>query len=100
MIGEWIAIGVIVIIGMLVLRLEHHARKYKIIVAVMIGLLLYFSVLAIFSSEQIDYTSPSGVISGVYLYAGWIGKTATSLWNIGTDTVHIVGNAIKINNTS
>ena len=99
MIAQWIAIGIITIIGILLLQIEHHTRKYKVIAIVIIGALLYFSIIGIFSSEQTDFTSPKSIVSGVYLYAGWIGQTASSLWGIGTDTVHMVGNAIKVNNT-
>ena len=100
MIIQWIAVGIIVIVGILVLQLEHHTRKYKIVAILIIGALLYFSILAIFSSEQIDFTSPKSIVSGVYLYVGWIGSTATSLWDIGVETTHMVGNAIKVNSTA
>jgi|TARA_B100002003_G_C13863976_1_gene422793 hypothetical protein len=99
MIAEWIAVGVIVAIGIFLLQMEHHARKVKIIIVTLIGLLLYFSILGIFSSEDTDFTSPKSIINGVYLYMGWMGETASSLWNIGGDTVSLVGNAIKVNET-
>jgi len=47
----------------------------------------------------VDLKSPRGIIDGVYLYVGWIGHTTSSLWDIGTNTVSLVGNAIKMNNT-
>jgi hypothetical protein len=99
MIVEWIAIGVIVIIGLFFMQMEHHMRKYKVILIAIIGLVIYFSILGIFSSEEINFTSPKSVIGGVYLYIGWMGETASSLWGIGGDTVALVGNAIKVNNT-
>ena len=95
----WIAIGVLVIVGIFLLKIEHHTRKYKVFGMILIGLIIYFSVIGIFSSGQIDITSPSGIINGVYLYIGWIGQTASSLWDIGANTVYMVGDAIKSNVT-
>jgi len=94
---QWIVIAVFIILGFWYLKMEHHARKVKVIVVVVIVALLYFSMIGIFSSNKLDLTSPKGIINGVYVYFGWIGQTASSLWDIGTDTVLTVGNAIKIN---
>lgn len=99
MIIEWMVIAVFVFIGLAYLKLEHHAHKIKILIILVIGFVLYFSIVGHFNSDQVDITSPKGIVNGVYLYAGWIGQTASSLWNIGTDTTALVGNAIKINNT-
>jgi len=93
----WIAVGVLVIVGLFLLKIEHHTRKYKVLGMILIGLIIYISVIGIFSSGQVDLTSPKGIVSGVYLYFGWIGQTASSLWDIGVDTTHMVGNAIKVN---
>lgn len=96
MLVEWIIIGVFVFIGLWVLKLEHHTRKFKIAIVIIFGLMIYFSMVSIFSSEQVDLTSPRGVVGAVYVYFGWIGQTASNLWDIGTDTVHLIGNAIKV----
>ena len=99
MVIGWIIIAAFVLIGFWFIKAEHHTRKVKIVVIVLIGLLLYFSMMSIFTSEEVSLTSPRGVVNAVYVYFGWIGQTTSALWDIGTDTVHLVGNAIKINNT-
>jgi multisubunit Na+/H+ antiporter MnhC subunit len=96
----WVAIGLLVFIGLFLIKMEHHARKVKVLVIVMIGLLLYFSIVSIFSSEKVDLTSPKGIVHAVYVYFGWVGTTVAKLWDIGADTVHTVGNAIKLNATA
>jgi len=98
MVIQWIIIGVFVLIGLWYLKMEHHGRKVKIVVIALIGALIYFSMMGIFTSEQVDLTSPRGIVNAVYVYFGWIGQTTSSLWDIGTDTVHLVGNAIKVDN--
>jgi len=98
MIIQWIIIGIFVLIGLWYLKVEHNTRKIRIIAIILIGLVIYFSMVGIFTSEEVDLTSPRGVVGAVYLYFGWIGQTTSSLWDIGADTVHLVGNAIKVNN--
>jgi len=95
-----IIIVVFVLLGLIFLRLEHHGRKIKLIVLVLIGLLLYFSIANLFTSEQTDLSSPKGIMRAVYIYFGWLGQTASKLWDVGKDTVTAVGNAIKFNMTS
>ena len=95
----WVAIGLLIFIGLFLVKMEHHARKVKVIVIVLIGLFLYFSIVGLFSSERVDLTSPRGIVNAVYVYFGWIGNTIANLWDVGSDTVKTVGNAIKLNNT-
>ncbi len=99
MIANWVIIGMCVLIGLFLLKMEHHTRKIKVISVIIIGFILYFSIVGMFTSEQVDLSSSRGVVNAVYLYFGWIGQTATNLWDIGTNTVDLVGNAIKINNS-
>lgn len=96
MLIQWIIVGVFILIGLIFLKMEHHTRKIKIIIIILIGGLIYFSMMGVFTSEQIDITSPRGIVNAVYVYFGWIGQTTSSLWDIGTGTAHLVGNAIKI----
>jgi hypothetical protein len=94
-----IIIAVFILLALAYLKFEHHGRRIKIVVLILIIALIYFSIAGVFSSERVDLTSPRGVVNAVYLYFGWLGQTASSLWDIGTDTVHLVGNAIKVNDT-
>jgi hypothetical protein len=99
MVIQWIVIAVLVLLGLWFLQFEHHTRKLKIAAAIAIVALLYFSMMTILTSEEIDLTNPRGVVNAVYVYFGWVGQTASTLWDIGTDTTKLVGNAIKINRT-
>ena len=100
MIIQILIAAILITIGFIFLKAEHHTRKFKIIVIIIVGLLLYFSMMSIFSSKEIDLTSPRGIVNAVYVYFGWIGQTSSALWDIGIDTVHMVGNAIKIQNST
>ncbi len=96
---QWIIIALFVLIGLWYIKVEHHAHKVKIAILIILGLLIYFSMVGIFSSDKVNLTSPRGIVHSAYIYFGWIGQTASNLWNIGTDTTTLVGNAIKINNS-
>jgi len=99
MLIHWIAITILILLGLTLIKLEHHTKAIKMFIILIIGAILYFSIVGLFSSSQVDLTSPRGIINGVYLYVGWMGQTASSLWDIGVDTTNMVGNAIKINNS-
>ena len=100
MVIQWIILGVFVLALLAILKMDHHLRIIKIAFIAILGLLIYFSMMGIFSSEKVDMTSPRGIIQATYIYFGWIGETTGKLWDIGTDTANLVGNAIKINNSN
>jgi len=99
MIIQTIVILMFLIVGFIFLKAEHQTRKVKIIVIVVFGFLLYFSIVSLFTSEEVDITSPRGIAQATYLYFGWIGRATLNLWDIGTNTIQLAGNAIKFNNT-
>ncbi|MCK5449641.1 hypothetical protein KAI32_02150 [Candidatus Pacearchaeota archaeon] len=96
---QWIIIGILVLLGFLIFKMDHHIQLIKSIIIVLIGLLFYLSMVGILSSDQVDLTSPQGIVQATYLYFGWIGETTSKLWDIGTETTNLVGNAIKVNNS-
>jgi len=99
MIVEWVIIGLFAFIGFMFFKMEHHTRKVKILLVIVVGLVLYFSIAGVFSSDKVDLASPRGIVNAVYVYFGWMGETAGNLWDIGVDTTSLVGNAIKINHS-
>ena len=99
MVINWIIISIFVVIGLFLLKMEHHSRKIKVLVIAIIGFTLYFSIVGMMSSEKVDIASPRGIVNAIYIYFGWVGETAATLWDIGSDTVTLVGNAIKLNIT-
>lgn len=92
-----IAVGILVILGLVLVNLEHHARKIKIAAVIVVLMMIYFSVVAVFSSGKVDLNSPGGIVGGVYYYFGWLGSSLSQLWDIGKDSALAVGNVIKMN---
>jgi hypothetical protein len=99
MVIEWIIIAIFVVLGLFFAKMEHHTQKIKIIIIIIVGFILYFSVIGIFSSEQVSLDSPRGIVNAVYVYFGWMGETSAKLWDIGKETTTLVGNAIKVDDT-
>jgi len=99
MIISWIVILVLVAIGLIYMKLEHHGKLLKVGVLVFLLLLILFSMSSIFKSRGTDSSSPKEVANTIYLYFGWLGNTMGQLWDIGKDTVTTVGNVVKINDS-
>lgn len=96
---QWIAVIVLVIFGLYLIKFEHFEKRVKLVILAILALLIYFSIISVLSSEVIDLKTSRGVIKAGYLYFGWLGNTASALWDIGTSTVRTVGNAINLNIT-
>lgn len=78
------------------MKLEHQARLVKVAFLSIIVILLITSMLVLFNSGKIDLSSPGGIVSGVYLYIGWLGEFAVNLWDIGLETTGQVMNAVNV----
>jgi hypothetical protein len=94
-----VVVLIFVILAFMLLKLDHHTRKIKLVVLLVLAVLLYFSITGVFSSKSVDLGSPKGIVNGIYVYFGWLGHTVVNLWDIGVDTVRTVGNAVKVNST-
>ncbi len=93
---NWVLLGIFVLVGLVLLKMEHHGKKVKLVILVFAGLLIYFSVHAIFNSSDLDLSSPRGILNAVYVYFGWLGKTLSSLWDVGVQTTGRVIEAVNL----
>lgn len=100
---EWtvmaVFIALFIILGFWFIKMEHHGRKIKIVLILIAVLLLYFSVVHVFNSNDVDLKSPGGVVKAVYAYFGWIGRSVGNLWDVGRDTTGRVVQAVQLNET-
>lgn len=93
----WLILLIFVIVALIVLRLEHTKRIVKWTLLIFLGLAIYFSIMTLISSGDVDLNSPRGIAQAAYLYFGWIGKTLVKLLDVGKETVNLVGDAISFN---
>ena len=95
MLERLILIGILIAIGLAFLKIGHHTKKAKTLVLIIIGLTIYFSAFELFSYEKFSLGSISGIFIALKLYFGWIWSVVVGVWDVGTDTVSFMGNAIK-----
>ena len=95
MLDRLILIGILIVIGWAFLKIGHHTKKAKTIVLIIIGLTIYFSAFELFSSENFNLGSISGIFIALKLYLVWVWGAVVLVWDVGTDTVSFAGNAIK-----
>lgn len=99
MVSQWIIIAGLVLVALLFFKIKTSTKLIKAILIILVGFAIYVSVMGVVSSNNINLHSPQGVINSVYVYFTWIGQTSSNLWNVGTKTVVMVGDAIRINNS-
>ena len=95
----WIIIGVLVVLSFLLFKFEHHGKQIKLIAIVIIALLISFSLIAFFTTSDVDMKTPKGVVSAVYSYIGWVGHSVANLWESKEEITDLVGDAVKLNST-
>ena len=93
----WIILGIFVLIALVYIKLSHQGKRVKLIVLVLLGILFYFSLLAFFSSEDVQLTSPQGIAKATTGFFVRIGETAGELWEIGKVTGKAVVKVIDFN---
>jgi cell division protein FtsW (lipid II flippase) len=96
----WIIIGVVVaILISSFFHAEHLFNRVKIFIFVLIALIVLYSIFGFFFSGKADLSSPGAIASSVYSYFGWIGDKSIQIFNVGKDSVGLVGNIIKSNDS-
>ena len=96
----WLIVAGVIIIALIWLEVEKKFKWIKILLLVLLIAILYFSFIGVSKSKEMDFSSPRGVYMAVTSYVSWIGNTGKDVFNIGKDTVTLVGNAIKENHSS
>lgn len=94
-----IVIFVLVIIAFFYMKVEHQFRLAKVAILSAIVLLLGLSMFMMFNSGETDLSSPGAVIGSVYVYVGWLGKVAVSMFDIGGDATGRIIEAINVSNS-
>lgn len=96
MVISWILIIIGMVLLIVFLKISHSANIVKVLVIMAFLLLIGFSMFKMFETQKTDLSSPREIANTVYMYFGWLGNTATKLWDVGKDTIVSVGNVIKI----
>lgn len=85
-----------IVIAFFVIHLEHMGKRIKVLIIIALLLGLYFSVSNMVKSGSVDFSSPKGIVNSIYTYFGYLAGIGKSVWDVGSNAVTGVGNAIKI----
>ena len=98
---NWVIIGIVFLfLALLYLKFEHQGRRIKLVLIIILAAILLLSLMSVFSSKNVDLSSPGGIIKAGYFYIGWVGHTISSLWEVGVETTGKVIKAVDMNNSS
>lgn len=92
---EWIIFGLFALVAVALFKINRHTRKWRLLLIIFLGFLLYFSIAVAFQSKEIELSSPSGFFNAGKVYFQWLGNSILDIWDTGVETTTIVGNAIK-----
>ncbi len=90
---SWIIIIVLVVIGVILLKMNHFRHKMWIIVILLLALFLYATLYVVNVQNNLDFTTFSGFVGSMKVYGGWL---ANGFQNFKV----LTGNAVKMDWTS
>jgi len=90
---SWIIIGIIVVLAILVLKMNHFKHRTWVIIIILLALFLYISITVVNNKNDLKFNSTEGVFSSIKVYFGWL---ANGFQNLKV----ITGNALRLDWTS
>ncbi|MAG02725.1 hypothetical protein CMI42_05285 [Candidatus Pacearchaeota archaeon] len=86
---NWLVIGILVIVGIIAIKLNHLKHRFFIILLILLALFLYSSAALVNNNNDIDLKSSEGIFSAIKVYTGWL---ANGFENVK----ELTGKAIKM----
>ncbi len=69
---SWLVIGILIVIALIALKMNHLRHKIWIIVIIFIALFLYTSANFIYKQHQLEFNTAEGVFDASKIYIGWL----------------------------
>jgi hypothetical protein len=90
---SWLVIGILIIVAILAIKIDHIKHRFFIIMLVLLALFLYTSMAMVSKDNSIDLSTSEGFFSATKVYFGWLAN--------GFDNLKaLTGKAIKMDWTS
>lgn len=86
---SWLIIGILAILAILILKMNHFKHKIWILFIVLLVLFLYISISIVNDKYKLDLTTTDGVFHSFNIYLGWL---ANGFHNLRS----LTGNAINM----
>lgn len=97
----WVIVAIVLaLIAFVYMKMEHQVRLVKVAFLSIVVILLVMSMIVMFNSGEVDLSSPGGVMSGIYLYIGWLGEFSVNLWDISVESTGRVMDAINVSSSA
>ena len=71
---SWMVIGILVIIAVLALKMNHLRHRIWILMLVFLALFLYTSAAIVYSENELKFNTMDGIFSSARIYIGWLGN--------------------------
>jgi hypothetical protein len=86
---SWIVVGILVVLGIIVIKMSHFRRKFFTLVLIFLALLLFSGFYFVYSKNGADLSSVDGLKTTGKLYLGWFANGFNNMKSL-------TGNAIKM----
>ena len=80
-------IGVLVIIAVLALKVNHLRHRIWILALVFLALFLYTSAAIVYSENELRFNSMEGIFNSMKIYIGWLGNGFQNLKSLSGNAV-------------
>jgi len=69
---SWLVIGILVIIAILAIKIDHLKHRFFIIILILLALFLYTSMTMISKDNNINLSTSEGFFAATKVYTGWL----------------------------
>jgi|ETNmetMinimDraft_2_1059921.scaffolds.fasta_scaffold11807_3 hypothetical protein len=90
---NWLVIGILIVVGVIAIKVNHLKHKFFIVMLVLLALFLYSTIALVTEEEKLDLKTSEGLFEASKVYVGWLANGFSNL-------KELTGKAIKMDWTS
>ncbi len=80
-------IGVAVVIGIILIKMNHFRHKLTIIVLLFLAMFIYSTVVLVNTTNELDLETTEGLFQAIKIYTGWLGNGFQNLKGITANAI-------------
>jgi hypothetical protein len=97
--NEIIWVIALFLILLVLVKVEHAGKRVKLILLILIGAFLFFSMSSVLEKNSLEIDSVKNFGKAVSVYFSWLGNAAHQVWGIGNSIKDGIQDAVKSNQT-
>jgi len=86
---SWIVIGILIVVGVIAIKMNHLKHRIFIILLIVLALFLYATINLVNTQNDIDISTSDGLFHSLKVYGGWLANGFDNAKNV-------IGNVIKM----